>query len=173
MFCLEKVSKRRIMGHDVECFPYLGKPVVLVDADACPVKNEIRQISAQYGIRVQFVASYAHYHQNDNANEWKFVDSDKESADLYIVNHSQKGDCVVTQDMGLAASIIPKGVICLTPRGKVINEKDLDSILFFRYASKKARRGGERTRGPKKFTEQDRQNFCKEFEQILSKLEGI
>ncbi len=169
----KKVSKRRIMGHDVECIPYLQKPVVLVDADACPVKNEIRQLSRQYGIPVHFVASYAHYHQNDDANEWKFVDPDKESADLFIVNHSQKGDCVVTQDMGLAASVIPKGVYAITPRGKVINDKDLDSILFFRYASNKARRGGERTRGPKKFTEQDRQKFCKEFEQILSKLAGI
>lgn len=167
------MSERRIMGQNVECISYREKPIVLVDADACPVKEEVQDLADKYGIQVKYVASYAHYHQNNDRNQWKFVDSDKESADICIVNSSKKGDCVVTQDMGLAASIIPKGVYAITPRGKVIKEEDLDSILFFRYVSSKARRGGERTRGPKKFTELDRQHFIREFERILSKFAGI
>ncbi|GAA0341218.1 YaiI/YqxD family protein [Bacillus carboniphilus] len=161
------------MDYNVECIPYREKPKVFVNADACPVKDEIQNIANQHGLEVTYVASYAHYHQSTDEKKWKFVDAEKESADLYIVNASQKGDFVVTHDMGLAASIVPKCVYVITPRGKVIQEEDLDSLLFFRYASFKARRGGEKTKGPKKFTEQDRQNFSHHFLRILSKFAGI
>lgn len=148
------------------------RPVVLVDADACPVKDEIKRITNSFDLQFLFVASYDHYNLHSEDEQWKFVDSVKESADLYIANSVRKGDCVVTQDLGLAASLIGKGVYVLTPRGKIIEEEELDSLLFFRYASAKARRNGERTKGPRPFTNEDREHFSRIFQQILSKLAG-
>jgi uncharacterized protein len=74
-----------------------------VDADACPVKEEIASFAESFHIKSLFVASYAHL-----ANQpWVYVDPDKESADLYIMNHVKNNDAVITQDIGLASLVLP------------------------------------------------------------------
>lgn len=78
-----------------------------------------------------FVASYNH-HVNENnftyAN-WKYVDSGKEAADLYIMNHAGKGDIAITQDIGLASTLLPKGVHVFSPKGALFEEKDIQTAL--------------------------------------------
>jgi uncharacterized protein YaiI (UPF0178 family) len=50
---------------------------------------------------------------------WKYVDSGKEAADLYFLNHAGKGDIVGTQDFGLASTLLPKNVYVISPRGEL------------------------------------------------------
>ena len=64
-----------------------------------------------------FVASYAHMKNDLRGAAWKFVDSSKEAVDLYIMNHVKAFDVVVTQDIGLASTLLLKGVYVLSPRG--------------------------------------------------------
>ncbi|TYR82376.1 YaiI/YqxD family protein [Priestia megaterium] len=149
------------------------KNTVFVDADACPVKTEITELAHTYNVQVVFVASYAHVQTNPPPGKWVYVDTGKESADLYILNHARKNDVVVTQDTGLASMLLNRGVYVLSPRGKYYNEDEMDTVLFFRYVSAKERRAGRYSKGPKPFCEENRQHFIESFQKILSKLTGI
>lgn len=145
---------------------------VFVDADACPVKDEIVQISKKYGIDVVFVISYAHASSNFTGN-FVYVDSDKEAVDLYIMNHTKSKDIVVTQDIGLASILVKSGVYVISPRGKAFLEKDMETALDLRFLNAKQRRSGVYSKGPKAFTKEDAQYFSREYEKILSKIAGI
>jgi uncharacterized protein len=146
---------------------------IFVDADACPVKQEILQLANTYGVPVIFVASYAHVQNKVDGGEWKYVDMSREAVDLYIMNHVKVHDVAVTQDAGLASILVKQGVYTLSPRGKYFNEEDMDTILFFRYVSAKERRAGYHSKGPKPFNEVERQRFITVMDKILSKLAGI
>ncbi|MBM7645789.1 uncharacterized protein YaiI (UPF0178 family) [Scopulibacillus daqui] len=147
----------------------LKKRRLFVDADACPVKKEIEQVAAHYPVSLIFVASYSHY-SIDSAPGWIYVDPDKEAADIYIVNHAEEGDIVVTQDMGLSSLLTHKHVYVLTPGGNLVKEKDMPNILHRRYMSYKQLAQGNRIKGPKPFSLKDRQRFCRSLENLLSQL---
>ncbi|MFT4412666.1 YaiI/YqxD family protein [Fredinandcohnia humi] len=149
------------------------KNKIFVDADACPVKEEILKLAGTYNVDVVFVASYAHVMSNPMGGEWIYVDSDKEAADLYIMNHARRQDIVITQDIGLASILVNKGVIAISPRGNEFEEENMDHILHLRYLSAKDRRSGTYSKGPKPFTEDHRYHFNKVFEKILSNLAGF
>ena len=121
---------------------------------------------------VIFVASYNHTTGNTYGGEWVFVDTGKEEADLYIVNHVNKNNIVISQDIGLAGLLIRKDVIFITPRVKQYTEANIDTALQFRYLSAMERKGGKYTKGPKKFTDEDTLNFITNLEKILSKHAG-
>lgn len=141
-----------------------------MDADACPrpIKEEISTISRSFGIDAFFIASFEHAINDKGAEKWIFVDAGPESVDLYIMNKIQKGDIVVTQDHGLGSVLVAKGVYVLTPRGMKIDEDNIPELLYSRFLSAKERRAGNRTKGPKRFTEQDREKFSQELIKILS-----
>ncbi|HWJ76704.1 MAG TPA: YaiI/YqxD family protein [Niallia sp.] len=146
--------------------------MVYVDADSCPVKEDIVEISFKYGYESLFVASYAHMSNSLDELNWKYVDTGKEAADLFIMNAVKKRDIVVTQDIGLASTLLLKEVIVLSPRGMIYDESSIKTALDLRYLSAKARRNGIYGKGPKPFTEQDRKKFRESFLRILSKNEG-
>lgn len=105
--------------------------------------------------------------------QWKYVDCDKEAADLYIMNYVKAKDVVVTQDIGLAATLLPKDVYVISPRGESYTEDHIRTALDLRYLSAKARKKGIYGKGPKPFTDNDRLQFIKKFTEMLSKHEGI
>ncbi|MBP3039664.1 DUF188 domain-containing protein [Bacillaceae bacterium Marseille-Q3522] len=146
---------------------------IFVDADSCPVKDEIVEITKSIGIRPCFVASYAHVTDSDKQICWKYVDSSKEAADLYILNHVKTGDIVITQDTGLASILTAKKVISLSPDGHLFTEKEMQKILELRYLSAKARRQGIYDKGKKPFSNKERQKFVQQFTKILSNFAGI
>lgn len=145
---------------------------IFVDADACPVKAEIKNIAEKHNIGVIFVASYNHTSDKTYGGKWVFVDTGKEEADLYIVNHVNKNDIVISQDIGLAGLLVRKDVIFITPRGKQYTEANIDTALQFRYLSAMERKSGKYMKGPKKFTDEDTLNFITTLENILSKHAG-
>lgn len=104
--------------------------------------------------------------------EWKYVDTDKESVDFYIMNHTKSGDIVVTQDIGLASTLLLKGVKVIHPRGKIYSESDISVALDMRYLSAKLRRSNKHTKGPKPLTQTDRLYFYENFNKILSNYAG-
>jgi uncharacterized protein YaiI (UPF0178 family) len=150
-----------------------SKVCMYVDADSCPVKEEIIQLCQTYTVEMIFVSSYAHFMSLPPSVTQVTVDTDKEAADLYILNHIQKNDVCVTQDHALASLLLPKGVSVLSPRGMVYTEDTITQLLDTRYLSQKQRRMGAKTKGPKAFTEADRYLFLSNLEKILAKKEGI
>ncbi len=145
----------------------------MVDADACPVKEEISSISHTYHLDVYFVASYSHVVKNEILGTWVYVDDEKESADLYILNHARKNDVVVTQDLGLASMLVSRNVYVLSPRGKQYEESEMELRLHMRFLSAKERRQGNHSKGPKAFSLHDRENFVHSFQKTLSNIAGI
>jgi uncharacterized protein YaiI (UPF0178 family) len=116
---------------------------ILVDADACPVKHIIESVARASSVQVIWVASIEH-NIVSQYGQVLVVDHAPEAADLCIINHTRPRDIVVTQDIGLASLVLAKGARALTPNGKVLDEKNIDSLLAQRYINKKARRQGYR-----------------------------
>lgn len=143
-----------------------------MDADSCPVKEEIVEISRNFDTKVIFIASYNHVPNEPIDGTWHYVDSDKEAADLFIMNHANAYDIAVTQDIGLASTLLAKKVYVLSPRGSLYEERDIDAALHMRFVSEKMRRQGKYGKGPKPFTNEDRICFKKNFIKILSKIKG-
>lgn len=131
---------------------------IIVDADACPVKNIIKQIAIKYNIPVIMVCDTSHI-LNDDYCKVVTVDKFADSADIYIINHTQAGDLVITQDYGVAAMAIGKKAYAISNSGMEFNDENMDKLLFERFLNKKVRRAGQRTKGPSKRTEEDNLNF--------------
>lgn len=79
-------------------------------------------------------------------------------------------DIVVTQDIGLASTLLLKEVFVLSPRGDLYKEKEMETALDLRFLSAKARRKGDYGKGPKPFSKEDRMKFIDSMSMILSNI---
>jgi len=131
---------------------------ILVDADACPVKEIILRLAKRRGIPVTMVIDTSH-ELNDGYSTIITVDKGSDSTDYAIVNMAGCRDIVVTQDYGLAAMVLAKGASALDQNGMVYTGENIDNLLERRYIGQKIRRGGGRTKGPKKRTREDDAKF--------------
>lgn len=139
---------------------------ILVDADACPrsVFRICTKIGRKYGAPVWSVANFHHHIQS---NHHVLVGDASEEADIKIMNMAEEGDVVVTQDWGLAAMVLGKGARCVSPAGREFRQNKIEFLLEERELKSKFRRGGGRTRGPKKRTTEDDRRFEVCLEHIL------
>lgn len=145
---------------------------IIIDADASPVKNEVIDLADKYELHVVLVSSIAHY-SNDIHPEFVdmiYVEKGADQADFKIVQLAQKGDIIITQDYGLASLLLPKGCHVLHHYGKEYTLENIDRLLQTRHMNALKRQSGQRTKGPKPFTNVDRQAFKQTFEQFLMNL---
>jgi uncharacterized protein YaiI (UPF0178 family) len=142
---------------------------IIVDADACPVKDDIIEIAKDFVVKVILIASINHFStQVYEGVEFIYVDAHSQAADLAICNKVTAGDLVVTQDYGLAALVLSKRGIPISPRGKIFSEQNIEELLEQRHISAKLRRGGVRTKGPSPFTQEDRKTFREALRKFLA-----
>ncbi len=139
---------------------------ILVDADACPVKDIIVQQAALRGIEVWMVCDTAHRIE-DGYSRVLVVDQGADTADVKIANVTCAGDIVVTQDYGVASMAIGKGARVLHQNGMEYTPQNIDRLLFERFLGKKSRRAGMRTHNAKKRTRQDDQAFLRALVRVL------
>jgi hypothetical protein len=139
---------------------------ILVDADSCPrpVLQICMRLAKKYNVLVWTIASFDHDIESDHH---VVVGDDFQEADMKIMNLTDEGDVVVTADWGLAAMVLGKGAKCMSPMGKEFHPQKIDFLLEEREIKAKFRRGGGRTRGPKKRTLEDDQRFEFCLEKIL------
>ncbi|WP_409298963.1 YaiI/YqxD family protein [Peribacillus sp. SCS-26] len=143
---------------------------IYVDADACPVKDIIISEASDFEIPVILVTSFSHFSNAEQPSGVKtiYVDSGADAADYRIVKLVEKGDIIVTQDYGLASLGLAKGITVLHHKGFRYTNENIDQLLQTRYLSAMARKGGQRTKGPKPFTAEDRVQFRDLFKQVIS-----
>ena len=143
---------------------------IYVDADACPVKDIIISEASDFEIQVILVTSFSHFSNAEQPSGVKtiYVDSGADAADYRIVKLVEKGDIIVTQDYGLASLCLAKGIIVLHHKGFRYTNENIDQLLQTRYLSAMARKGGQRKKGPKPFTAEDREQFRDLFKQVIS-----
>jgi len=140
---------------------------ILVDADACPVKDLIISEGRRYNIPVEMVASINHLISGGPGVTVITTDAGPDAVDYILANRVECGDIVVTQDFGLAALVLGKKGRPLSPRGLIFTEDNINGLLMQRYLSAKVRRGGGKTKGPPAFTQEDRDSFLVSLRKLI------
>lgn len=140
---------------------------ILVDADACPVKQIIVWMAKEKKIPVTMLIDTSH-ELSDGYSTIITVDKQADSVDFALMNLLEREDIVVTQDYGLAAMAIGKGARALNQNGLIFTDENMDKLLMERHIGGKIRRGGGRTKGPAKRTKDDDARFEGAFEQLLN-----
>ena len=142
---------------------------IIVDADACPreAMTACLELGKRYGAEVWTVASFNHVIVSDHHVT---VGDAPQEADIKIVNLTEAGDLVVTQDWGLAAMVLGKGAIAVSPAGREYRNNSIDFLMEERELKAKWRRGGGRTKGPRKRTQEDNEKFRLRLEACLQRI---
>ena len=142
---------------------------ILVDADACPVKEIIIDISIELDIQTIMVASLSHRIEAGEGVRVIRVDNSSQEADMAIINRAESGDVVVTDDYGLAALVLGKGGYPISFRGRPFTDKNIEPLLEARHRRAKERRAGSKTSGPRPFSQADRRAFSSGLRSLLMK----
>ncbi|HBG75552.1 MAG TPA: YaiI/YqxD family protein [Clostridiales bacterium] len=116
---------------------------ILVDADACPVKEILVEEARRRNIPVTMLIDTCHI-LDDGYSTVITVDQGRDSADFRLVNLIQIGDIVVTQDYGVAAVSLARGAKALNQNGLVYSNGNIDRLLDERAIGQKIRRAGGR-----------------------------
>ena len=141
---------------------------IFVDADACPVVGIVEAIAEKYNTPVTLLCDTNHVLYSDYS-EVIVVGAGADAVDYKLISICHKGDIVVSQDYGVAAMALGKGVYAIHQSGKWYTDENIDRILMERHLNKKARRGSAKNhiKGPRKRTNEDDEHFAKSFEKLV------
>ncbi len=142
---------------------------VLVDSDACPVKEIIICECKKLGVPVTMVCNTSHLIADDYSTVVT-VEKGADSADIALINLAAKGDIVISQDFGVASMALGKGAAALNQNGMRYDDSNMDKLLFERHLGQKLRRSGGHTKGPKKRTKQQNEQFREAFILLLEQM---
>jgi uncharacterized protein YaiI (UPF0178 family) len=140
---------------------------IYVDADACPVKEEVYKVARRYGLRVAVVAN-APLRVPVGPLVELVVRAGFGAADDWIAEQAGEGDVVITADIPLAARCLAKGAHVLGPKGKPFTENDIGSALALRDLLEELRQGGAVTGGPAAMTPKDRSRFLSKLDELAN-----
>lgn len=140
---------------------------IYVDADGCPVKNEVFRVAHRYGLRVYVVSNSRLRIPQEALFELVIVSQRFDAADDWIVEHVNENDIAVSADIPLAARCLEKGARILDPRGRVFTEDSIGPALATRDLMAYLRDTGNITRGPAPFEKRDRSRFLRHLDDVI------
>lgn len=140
---------------------------IFVDADACPVKDEIYVVSTRHGVRVVLVANAPMYVPQGLGVELMVVGRDADAADDWIATHVRRGDVVVTSDIPLAARCLKEGAFVLGCDGRPFTEDSIGDALASRELSAELRAMGVLRGGAEPMGERERGRFSGELDRMV------
>lgn len=144
--------------------------VIYVDADACPVKQEVYRVAERHGLKVYVVSNSPIAAPHDPLIERVVVAAGMDVADDWIAERAAKGAIVVTQDIPLAARVVKAGAVAIAPNGKPFSESSIGMTLATRNLMDSLRSAGEITGGPKPFAPKDRSAFLGSLDREIVRL---
>jgi hypothetical protein len=171
--------------------PASSKPITIyVDADACPVKNEVYRVAERHGIKVIVVSNSPIAVPRDPLIERVVVAAGMDAADDWIAERVSgnadaapapqsvsaakqgpvRGDIVITADIPLASRCVKAGAVAIAPTGRVFTEDSMGMTLATRNLMDSLRSAGEITSGPKAFSPRDRSSFLSALDQAIVRL---
>jgi len=140
---------------------------IFVDADACPVKQEVYRVANRYGLNVTLVSnSWMRAPQEDRIN-LVVVDDRLDAADDWIVEHVGENDIVISGDIPLASRCLEKGAQVLGPSGRVFTDESIGEALATREFLSQLRELGTMTGGPAPFRKRDRSRFLQRLDETI------
>lgn len=140
---------------------------IYVDGDACPVKELIERITLKLDVKATVIASINHVSNKDTALEYIYVDGANQSVDMAIMNRVCKNDIVITDDYGLASLLLMKEAFCLSSKGMIYNQNNIDDLLYTRHLNASIMKGGGRIKGPVKRDNFDNEKFLVSFHKVI------
>jgi uncharacterized protein YaiI (UPF0178 family) len=140
---------------------------IYIDADACPVKDEVYRVARRYEMRVAVVAN-APLRVPADARVELVVRPGFGAADDWITEQAGPGDVVVTADIPLAARCLANGARVLDPKGHPFTDRDIGSALALRDLMDELRQGGTVTGGPAPRTAKDRSRFLSKLDEAIN-----
>ena len=144
-----------------------GMVEIFVDADACPVKDEVVRVAGRHGLRVTFVANFGLRPSRDEMIRNVMVPQGADAADDWIVEQATTGDIVVTSDIPLAGRALDKGAVVLGPTGRPFTRDSIGMALAIRGLNQHLRETGESRGLNAGFTTRDRQAFLQALDEAV------
>lgn len=148
----------------------MSAPRILVDADACPVKEEVYKVAFRHGTGVTIVSN-SHIRVPDHPLiERVIVSSGFDAADDWIAEQAGAQTVVVTADILLADRCLKAGSAVIGPNGKPFTPNSIGSAIATRAIMADLRAGGDRIGGPPPFSKEDRSRFLSSLDEALVRL---
>ena len=148
---------------------------IYVDADACPVKQEIYRVAERHArkgtaLKVFVVSNSPIAVPRDEFVERVVVGTGMDEADNWIAERAKRGDIIVTADVPLASRGVKAGAEVIAPNGRRFTEDSIGNTLATRNLMDSLRSAGAITGGPKPFAQSDRSSFLSALDQAIVRL---
>lgn len=140
---------------------------IYVDADACPVKEEVYRVARRYGLSVTLVANAPQRIPDDERFTLVVVREGMDAADDWIAEHADEGDIVITADIPLAARCVRNSARVIGTTGRPFTEDNVGDALATRDLLSELRGAGELTSGPRPFEKRDRSRFLQALDRAI------
>jgi len=143
---------------------------ILVDADACPVKDEIYKVALRHAVPVTIVSNSPIRVPAHNLVDRVVVSDAFDAADDFIAERVEPGVVVITGDILLADRCLKAGGAVLAPTGKSFSTGSIGTAIATRAIMADLRAGGDQLGGPAAFTRTDRSRFLQALDETLTRL---
>ena len=140
---------------------------IFIDADGCPVKQEVYRVAKRYGLRVTLVSNSRMRTPQEEWLEVVVVNGQFNAADDWIVEHVSENDIVITGDIPLAARCLEKGSRVLGPSGRIFTRETIGEAVASREFLSYLRELGTITGGPAPFEKRDRSRFLHRLDETI------
>mgnify|MGYP001038524988 CR=1 FL=1 len=138
-----------------------------VDADACPVKEEVYRVARRYELKVFVVANSVIRGPSETLIEMVVVSGGFDVADDWIAERAGRGDIVITSDIPLAGRCIETGARVVGPKGFEFTEDAIGDALATRALHDMLRQSGTFNGGPAPFAKVDRSRFLSKLDELV------
>ena len=143
---------------------------IYVDADACPVKDEVVRVATRHQLQVSMVSNQGVRASVGPNIRAVLVGQEFDAADNWIVEHVQAGDIVITADIQLAGRCLQANAHAIGPNGRPFNAENIGSALAMRELSQYLREAGEIKGYNPSFSKQNRSDFLQSLDTLIQKL---
>ncbi len=143
---------------------------IFIDADACPVKQEVYRVAGRYGLHVTLVANSWMRVPNEPWIALKVVGDGLDAADDWIAEHAQPLDIVITADVPLASRCVKAGARVMGPTGKPFTQDNIGQAVATRDLLSELRSMGEITGGPPPLKKRDKSNFLQRLDDVIQSI---
>ena len=144
---------------------------ILVDADACPVKDEVYRVAFRRGVRVVVVSNQRIRVPEHPLIERVTVSDAFDAADDWIAEHADARAVVITADILLADRCLKAGATVIGNDGRPFTRSSIGGAIATRAIMADLRAGGDAVGGPAPFAKADRSRFLQALDEALVRLE--
>ena len=143
---------------------------IFIDADACPVKQEVYRVAGRYGLCVTLVANSWMRVPNEPWIALEVVGDGLDAAEDWIAEHVQPLDIVVTADVPLASRCVKVGARVVGPTGKLFTQDNIGESVATRDLLSELRSMGEITGGPPPLKKRDKSHFLQRLDDVIQSI---